>query len=305
MASGERRSRNARAPGGRGSGFTQQETDNLLELLIEHLPLCRDEWETVLRLHRDRYPGVERSVDSIRRKFGALHRKRVPTGDPNIPPDVEKAKRVRQKKAERADSGDAEFTEDILQELIPDHSSGSGIAPIFWTDDETEGAGALTTVNEREEQGSEDARAFASTSADIEVEGTQNNTAALPSLNSRGMSPRPLVRKRSSLPGDVPKSGVDDILSLIKMSMLQDQTPRADELAQRELDKLEERQNRAEERRRKEQDRVDEIARREEERSRREAESRRHEQFMQIIPLSLTQSSQKRSKDVPDTDPEP
>ena len=35
----------------RGNGFTKNETQSLLELLEEHLPLAKEEWEKVARIH--------------------------------------------------------------------------------------------------------------------------------------------------------------------------------------------------------------------------------------------------------------
>lgn len=294
-ASAGRRSRGSAPSTGRGSGFTQSEVDSLLELLLEHLPLCREEWETVLRLHLERYPGVERTVDSLKRKFGALYRKRVPTGDPHIPPEVEKAKLVRQRMTERADIGDGELTEDFLEESIPDEASGARVAPMFWTEEDRDGSELHSTCAEEEGEGNEIAVGQVAVQPnDVEDGGV----GAAPTVNARSVSPRPLVRKRSRFQGGSQKSADEDLVALIQMSLLQEQNRRADEQSQREQDRIEERQRReqdridererrAEERRRREEER----ARREEERLRREAEARRHEQFMQLMMLSLSQSS--------------
>lgn len=75
--------------GTRGTRFSQQELDSLLELLDEQLPLCKEEWVAVLSRHEKRYPGLKRTVDSLKRTFAALHRKKMPTGDPIMPPDVQ------------------------------------------------------------------------------------------------------------------------------------------------------------------------------------------------------------------------
>ncbi|KAE9269774.1 hypothetical protein PF001_g29079, partial [Phytophthora fragariae] len=61
------------------------ETAGLLDLLEAHLPLSRDEWDYVASLHNAAYVGEDRTTDSLKRKFAKLHRKRIPTGDPNIP----------------------------------------------------------------------------------------------------------------------------------------------------------------------------------------------------------------------------
>ncbi|PXF44309.1 hypothetical protein BWQ96_05936 [Gracilariopsis chorda] len=50
--------------GGRRLGFSRQEVDSLLELLEEHLPLAKEEWDHIIRLHSERYPEYKRTVDS-------------------------------------------------------------------------------------------------------------------------------------------------------------------------------------------------------------------------------------------------
>ena len=57
-----------------------------LDILDSALPLCSTEWEVVLREHEIRYPGLGRTIESLKRKFSNLHRKKMPTGDPLMPP---------------------------------------------------------------------------------------------------------------------------------------------------------------------------------------------------------------------------
>lgn len=73
---------------------------------------------TCARLHEKRYPGHDRNVDALRRKISAMCRKRSPTGDPTLPPDVLWANKIRQLMTERADLGDnddLELKEDAFQ----------------------------------------------------------------------------------------------------------------------------------------------------------------------------------------------
>ena len=69
------------------------ETMNLLEVLEDVLPIGSEEWEEALARHSLNYPG--RDKPSIARKFATLHRKQIPTGDPNCPPEVRAAKRIK------------------------------------------------------------------------------------------------------------------------------------------------------------------------------------------------------------------
>ncbi|ETP49966.1 hypothetical protein F442_04618 [Phytophthora nicotianae P10297] len=73
------------APGGRGAGFGAGELQSFLETLEEHLPLGRDERELVFSIHNRSFSANNRTVDSLRRKFAALCRSRIPTGNPTCP----------------------------------------------------------------------------------------------------------------------------------------------------------------------------------------------------------------------------
>ena len=95
--------------GGRRAGagnYSKDEVMYLLSVLEEVLPIGPDEWETVVTKHAIGYPG--RDVDSIRRKFESLHRKQIPTGDPNMPEEVRLAKRVKYMIGDKANIGDGE-----------------------------------------------------------------------------------------------------------------------------------------------------------------------------------------------------
>ncbi|KAF4036783.1 hypothetical protein GN244_ATG11119 [Phytophthora infestans] len=76
----------------RGAGYSDAETSSLLDLLEMHLPISRNEWEYVAYLHSTAYLGDDITTNSLKRK---LHRKRIPTGYPNIPTNVLHAKHVR------------------------------------------------------------------------------------------------------------------------------------------------------------------------------------------------------------------
>ena len=68
------------------------------------LPIGPLEWEKVTEMHVVKFP--RRDTDSLRRKYTSTHRRKVPTGDPNCPPEVREAKRVKVaigNKAELAD----------------------------------------------------------------------------------------------------------------------------------------------------------------------------------------------------------
>ena len=84
-------------PKGRSSGargYTEDERMNFLEILERRLPTSGSEWSLVASEHSETYPTMERNVESIKQQYQSLLRRREPTGDPNCPPDVKKAKAI-------------------------------------------------------------------------------------------------------------------------------------------------------------------------------------------------------------------
>ena len=105
------------APAGRrqrGSQFRSVELMHLLDIMLSVLPIGPQEWEEVAELHSVSFPG--RDVVSLRRKFTTLHRKKIPTGDPNMPPAVRLAKQVKYAIADKAELGDGTGEFDILSD---------------------------------------------------------------------------------------------------------------------------------------------------------------------------------------------
>ena len=80
----------------RGVNFTATELDCFLDIVEDTMPLSATHWENVAATHLARYPETGRNVGSLKRKFKELHSKRVSTGDPNCPPAVLRAKRLKQ-----------------------------------------------------------------------------------------------------------------------------------------------------------------------------------------------------------------
>ena len=118
---------------GRGSNrnYGGIEGKFMLDILQDILPVGPEEWNKALDRHSKEYPG--HSVISIRRRYNTLHRKSIPTGDPNCPPQVAQAKYIKYKIGEKASLmtggeefdivngyGDDEDDEDIADNDIAD-----------------------------------------------------------------------------------------------------------------------------------------------------------------------------------------
>jgi hypothetical protein len=252
--------RRERIATGRGAGFGADELRALLEVLEEHLPIGRDEWELVLTIHNLHFGEFNRTVDSIRRKFAALCRSRIPTGNPTCPAEVRTAKRVRYLMTQRAEIGEGDH--------IPDEELGLE-------------ASAAEQLTERRVIG--DAEAVTATgdnytTAAQDVEPPTTPLRPIPRQPVRS-SPRPLVGRNQAHF----EASDDGIAVLVRLQLPQSQE---DERVQRETVLA----RREDERQRWEAERLGweaELRRREDERRedrvRREESDRRHEQLMQLM----------------------
>jgi hypothetical protein len=121
---------------GKNSGntnYTMTDVDRLLHLVEESLPLGKDEWERLaVTFNSGRARGSpERDFESLRRKFKVLYSTRKPTGMPNMPPHILKAKELKQATDEKdnviemdeeADSDQRYVEPDFSFEAEPDDS---------------------------------------------------------------------------------------------------------------------------------------------------------------------------------------
>ena len=88
--------------------FSQIETESMLDTIRSILPVAGMEWDKVKRLHEGEWPDIMRTKDSLRRKFSALYRTKMPTGDPACPPLVRMAKLIHNEIKEKVDMSDGE-----------------------------------------------------------------------------------------------------------------------------------------------------------------------------------------------------
>ncbi len=105
----------------RGPSYSHQEVESLLGLVAEELPIGQEDWESVCSQHILIWDNLGRDYLSLRRKFNQLAGKKVPTGDPNCPPQVREAKRILAMIKEKAEievfSGSEEPEDDRAPEI--------------------------------------------------------------------------------------------------------------------------------------------------------------------------------------------
>ena len=76
-------------------GFTKAETTTSLKTIEHILPIDTEGWNEVHELFNSKH--TPRGVEGLKRKFNKLANKPVPTGNPNMPEDVELAKSMKDK----------------------------------------------------------------------------------------------------------------------------------------------------------------------------------------------------------------
>jgi hypothetical protein len=107
----------------RGLGFSSDETKALLRSIEKYLPIGGLEWDTVVSEHEGLFPVEQRTKEALKRKFAALHNKRIPTGDPHIPESVRYAKRLIEEIKNKADISDGEDYDEEVPSYVPDSSA--------------------------------------------------------------------------------------------------------------------------------------------------------------------------------------
>jgi hypothetical protein len=61
----------------KGFPYSKEEVDNLLDAVEEVLSISLTAWVKVAEVHLSRYPNLNWTVDSLKRKFKELHNKAV------------------------------------------------------------------------------------------------------------------------------------------------------------------------------------------------------------------------------------
>ena len=103
-AQSKRPAKRSRRTKSRGVGYTTQEINHLLDCIGHVVPVGPIEWDEVTQMHLDAFTECGRHKNSLRRKFSKLAHHKIPTGDPNCPPEVRYAKRIYREIEEKMDS---------------------------------------------------------------------------------------------------------------------------------------------------------------------------------------------------------
>ena len=108
------------------SNYSGAEIEHMLDILEEILPIGTDEWQAVEDQHN--IDGVyNRTALNLRKKLYALKNKKMPTGDPNCPPAVRRAKHIFRDIGDRCDASDASEDYDLEDNNFGRRDDGNGV----------------------------------------------------------------------------------------------------------------------------------------------------------------------------------
>ena len=109
----------------RGKNWSEQEQLHLLDVLEEIRPINPEEWDRVKSQHDIAFPGFHRTVATLQRVYSDLARVVEPTGDPNIPRPVKKAKIVRELIREKTDGTTGSPDDELMDDDDDDDDDDS------------------------------------------------------------------------------------------------------------------------------------------------------------------------------------
>jgi hypothetical protein len=114
----------------RGFQFQVEELDDLLDIVKSCLPISAQNWQAVADVHLENYRREARTAESLRCKFPEISRRTGPTGDPNCPPYVIKAKPINRQLVQMIDAlsggSEAEKSDDGVSDASDSGDEGAG-----------------------------------------------------------------------------------------------------------------------------------------------------------------------------------
>jgi hypothetical protein len=122
-------------PGQRGVSFSKAEILHLLDIIGDVLPIGQMEWDQVTSQHSIKFGNTNRTKETIKRKFQLLYLSKPPTGNPNIPEEIKRAKEIYNDIKEKVDGSSGDPDEENFdgdedeEELIHDNSSKETCVP--------------------------------------------------------------------------------------------------------------------------------------------------------------------------------
>jgi hypothetical protein len=273
MNANEQPARGGGRMAGRGN-WSKDETMHMLSIVQRILPIGAEKWDAVVAEHSNEYPG--RCKNGIMRKYTTLHRRTIPTGDPNCPEEVRLAKRLKYEIGNSATIGDAD-ERFALKQVAHVGGNGANPQPVAHAPVARAAVGAAASAQPVADDAQPAAAADAQPAAAADAQ-----PAAAVAARASDSTVTPATRKRTYRTSPETKDDKkDDFIEAFRMQMVaMQQSAEMDRQQRREEDRS---RRRDEEERRK--------IEREREQAKREAQERANEQMMQMIASSVASLS--------------
>jgi hypothetical protein len=145
-------------PKKRGFKFTTRELESLAEAVADMIPMSNTDWDNISEIHDANFPGLNRTSDSLKRKFQEMARTKIPTGDPNCPLHIRIAKRAYYKLVKSLDGSTGGGSGELDLGLEDEASEGGeGVGEFFSDNDEDNPPGIQEiVVLDRHDEGPDD-----------------------------------------------------------------------------------------------------------------------------------------------------
>ena len=114
----------------RGYQFRADELKDFLDIVESFLPILVQNWQAIADIHLENYHQEARTAESLHCKFQEIACRTGPTGDPNCPPYVIKAKQINRQLVQMIDASsgglEAKRSEDGLSDASDSEDTGVG-----------------------------------------------------------------------------------------------------------------------------------------------------------------------------------
>jgi len=316
--------------------FTESEINSFLDVIGEIVPVGPIEWGMVVDRHRVAFPNRNRDMISLRRKFNAIANMTPPTGDPEVPAYIQKAKDIQRAIEVKMDSGPVTMN-DVGIEEPPSEAGADGLDDglddaLFSADEDDiingsggDGNAADGVRNNTPQEGARERRAAVRAyrlppglNQPLMVPQPQQpqvpqyqNLLASANIGVGGVSRPPFVAPRSSQ-----KMTMEDYYTTMMMNRMErrelednerehHQVEREERLLIMDLERREREQKMEHERRERERERLEREREREEERKERAEERKNQRDFMNLLMVQImgnlsqspSKSKEKKSND--------
>jgi hypothetical protein len=164
QAPANKKKKGAQGAGGGSMHYRAEELEALMEIMDDVVPIGKYEKEKVCQRYNDMFPTRPREYQNLMSQFNKYASRKEPTGDPDCPPLVRKAKRICQKIKDKAgiacmneeeeeeEEEDVEDEDDALAENAARKRTATKVSVVAEEDDRKPAAAPRATKKAKKEE---------------------------------------------------------------------------------------------------------------------------------------------------------